>query len=247
MLIYDLSRLARDTLLCLRLLKELQEDLDAHVEFVNMKLDDTPESALFTGMSSLMFQFERQKLMQRTAGGRRVKAERGIVPGAPWPFGYKGDTTVPGGLRVIEAEAEVVRMLYAWAADGVSLREMVRRLAGRGVRTRRGGIFNKASVAKIIRNSTYRGEYISHRVKGNPKAKGGRTTRPESEWIRIPVQPVVSQATWEKAQTTFAKNLTVGRGRSRVYLLKRLLFCGVCGRRYVGDRSHGRPSYRCSG
>src|SRR2546428_5810993 len=147
-LIYDLSRLARDTLLCLRLLKELQEDLGAHVEFVNMKLDDTPESALFTGMSSLMFQFERQKLMQRTAGGRRVKAERGIVPGAPWPFGYEGDTTVPGGLRVIEAEAEVVQMLYAWAADGVSLREMVRRLAGRGVRTRRGGIFNKASVAK---------------------------------------------------------------------------------------------------
>src|SRR5262245_43758794 len=41
-LIYDLSRLARDVVLCLRLLKEFK-DLRAHVEFVNFKLDDTPE------------------------------------------------------------------------------------------------------------------------------------------------------------------------------------------------------------
>lgn len=246
-IVYDLSRLARDVVLCLRLLKELQQDLHAVVEFVNFKLDDTPEGEFMATMQAGAFQLERRKLMQRTADGRRAKAHKGIVPGAPYPFGYAGDKNVPGGLRVIEHEAKVVRDLFTWAAEGTSLREMVRRLDARAIRTRRGQPFNKATLAKMLRNLTYRGEYVSHRTKGNPKSKGGRTLRPETEWIKIPVQPIVTAATFEKAQATFSKNLTVGRIGGYTYLLKRLLFCGACGRRYVGDRSHGRPGYRCTG
>jgi hypothetical protein len=55
---------------------------------------------------------------------------------------------------------------------------------------------------------------------------------------------------WAKAQTTFARNLSTGAhtdGHTREYLLKRLIFCGACGRRYVGGRSHGAPLYVCCG
>lgn len=247
-LIFDLSRLARDVVLCLRLLKEFK-DLGAHVEFVNLKVEDTPESEMFAVLNAGMAAFERSKMRQRVAGGRRAKAERGFVPGAPYPFGYVGDKAVSGGLRIIEREAEIVRSLFIWAADGLSLREMVRRLNAQGIRTRRGQNFNKCVVSKMIRNETYRGEYISHRVRGNPNAPGGRSIRPEKDWVRIKVEPIVSEMLWAKAQDTFKRNLSAGRADklTRSYLLKRLVFCGQCGRRYVGGKSHGKAIYTCTG
>jgi hypothetical protein len=47
---------------------------------------------------------------------------------------------VPGGLRIIEHEAVIIRDLYAWAADAVSLGEMVRRLNARASRGSRGSL-----------------------------------------------------------------------------------------------------------
>src|SRR5207244_12950136 len=86
----------------------------------------------------------------------------------------------------------------------------------------------------------------------NPKTgrRGtGRRFRPETEWIPLEVPAIVSPELFEQAQAQLARNRATLTGRPpvRFYLLRGLLRCGRCGRKYVGTPSHGRRIYRCSG
>src|SRR5439155_2711466 len=158
--------------------------------------------------------------------------------------------TQPGGLVIVEDEAKLVRQLYAWAEEGISVRQMATRLGASGAKAPRGGPWSKPTITKLLRNPVYKGTFILGRLTSDKKqAAWVRVERPEAEWIRITVAPIVSTVTWEKAQSCFERNRSrlVGRPDKREYLLRGLLVCGLCGKRYVGGASRGRRVYRCSG
>jgi site-specific DNA recombinase len=73
--------------------------------------------------------------------------------------------------------------------------------------------------------------------------------RPASEWIPITVPALVSEETFRAAQTQLDQNRARQSGRppARCYLLRGLLRCAGCGRKYIGTPSHGRRIYRCAG
>src|SRR5262245_38079213 len=224
-LVYDLSRLGREAILALTVLNDLHA-CGKLVEFLARPSEDTPDGKMLNTIEATFAERERSKLIERTKAGKAAKARAGIVPCGPYPFGYRpeqpgkgGTYTQPGGLCVVEDEAKLVRQLYAWAEEGISIRQMAVRLAASGTKPRRGGAWSKPTITKLLRNPCYKGEYIRNRVAAAPKGQPEwvRVARPESEWTRFAVTPLVSPVTWESAQACFERNRSrlVGRPDNR--------------------------------
>src|ERR1039458_3354731 len=149
-LIYSVDRLSRATVDVLTLMAELREH--AVVEFVAESFNDNPAGRLFLALRASIGAFEREQILQRTQAGRIAKAKSGKVPGGRAPFGYR---IVDGHYVIHDDEAAVVRQIYDWAANGVSQRDIARRLNERGVKPYMAAKWGKTSVCRIIGHEVY--------------------------------------------------------------------------------------------
>jgi site-specific DNA recombinase len=112
--------------------------------------------AIFAGMA----QQERATITERTIGGKKVKASNGGFTGGMTPYGYARDGS--GGMVVVEAEADVIRSIFAMRDVGLTLRKIADALNANNVPTKRGGKWAANTVAYILDNPRYRGfvEYL---------------------------------------------------------------------------------------
>lgn len=108
-------------------------------------------------------QLESEQIGERVKAGMAQKAKEGGSLGGAAPYGYERDGE---GLRIVEAEADVVRSIFEAYRDGASLQEIADELRDREVPTRNGGRWAKRTVSKILNNQTYAGvrEWDGHRV-----------------------------------------------------------------------------------
>src|SRR5262249_11871411 len=87
----------------------LQDELRKHgvkLEYVSHAPDDTPEGQLREQVLGVVAQYERAKIRERTARGRREKAREGKVPGGRTPLGYRREN---GFVAIEEKDASIVR------------------------------------------------------------------------------------------------------------------------------------------
>ena len=133
------------------------------------------------------------------------------------PFGYrKGED---GRFAVDPGEAEVVREIFRKVADGIPFVEISNDLNGRGIRTKRGGLWGRNSFHRLLTNETYVGVYRF----GDVRVEDG-------------VHPVIDRALFLAVDERL-KNKKNPQGRHREngeYMLTGKLFCGLCGAPMVG-------------
>ena len=79
LVVYDPDRLAWKLALQLLLDEECQED-GVRVHFVSFKADESAEGKALVGMRGVFAEYERAKLLERTARGRIGRAKAGFVP-----------------------------------------------------------------------------------------------------------------------------------------------------------------------
>jgi len=234
--IYDLTRLARTEELSHRFLRLLQEaGLEVHSTTRGLLQNDVQ-----TGIEIVMSAEERRRIYARTTSARIAIARKGELPLAMQAFGY---THVKREAIIIPAEAELVYRMYETSALPTGFISVARILQDEGVPTprvwrgeRTGTRWSAQTVARIIQNPIYKGEYV------------WRHTGSE---YRIPVPAIVSPELWAAAQKH-------RRGPpSRLHFpLSGHLFCGVCGGRLSSRRTtrQRRPTdtprleefYRCN-
>ena len=102
---------------------------------------------------------ERKTITRRTLSGKRQKAGQGGFAGGSAPYGYQHDRE--GGLRVDEAEAEVIRRIFKMRKRKRTLQEIADTLNEENVPTRRGGKCWPATIRYILDNPKYRG-FVEH-------------------------------------------------------------------------------------
>ena len=103
----------------------------------------------------------------------------------------------------------------------------------------------------IIKNESYAGvRYVGKREKvETPGGPRWRMKRDKTDHIRQEVPAIVSRATWEEAQRLLKQNwANAPRNAKRDYLLRGLIFCGLCGRRYSGYTTNSGKGayYKCT-
>jgi len=266
-LLNDVDRLARDV----SHLGVIKRDLERHgiqVRFRKLPAEQSPTANLMVNILGSFAEFEREMITDRTRRGRRHKVEvRQQYLGSIAPYGYRYVTKdlaagKDGFLEIIPDQAAVIRQMYSWVDQtGLSAHGVVKRLNDLHIRPRKGGeSWGKSSVLRILRCETYVGlwHYNKHESYEPPMGqkfeyrrslKCKLRRRPREEWIpvRLPDElRIIEREQWERVQAQLARNYSFSiRNSKHLYLLKRLVECGGCHARYVGDPNHGRFYYRC--
>jgi len=234
MVVHALDRLARDPYIRQTLEREFNKR-GARVEFVLGGYDESPEGEVRKDLDATFAKWENAKRVERSLRGKHRKAESGKwVHGMP-PYGYCVDVNADGGLAVIPEQAAVVQLIFRlYTEDHYSLREIISILNSDGSIPKKGGqAWAKSSINHILENTAYAGYCFFNKT----RREGTRDVyKDKKEWIRIPVTPIISEATFEKARQRKEENQRHFRKRPKhKYLLNRLVVCSECKRPYISQ------------
>jgi site-specific DNA recombinase len=269
--VFSPDRLARKYAYQVLLLEEFRR-AGCGVVFLHHPISDDPSDQLLLQIQGAIAEYERAVLAERFRRGKLQKARDGHILGNKAPYGYRYEPkrdAVPARLVIDDAEANMVRQIYAWVAvEGLTIRQCIKRLNDGPWTTRSGRSHWSSSVAyHILSDPVYTGTAYANRfeylVPKKPRGRrshrhGERTCRhprPAEQWIAIAVPPLIDQATWDGVQARLARNAAMSyrRNKKHDYLLRCLLKCGTCGLGIHGcyfPGQGGRPGrryYRCAG
>jgi len=160
-LVAKMDRVARDLMAQLWIEKEL---LRGGVELISAAepfRGQDPANVLFRQVIGAFAQFERARIAERMAGGRKQKAKAGGYAGGGAPIGY----TSTNGAKVLALDAEkadTVRRLFELREEwpGASLEALAGMMNAEGLTTAQGAIWRKAQVKRVLdRREFYAGTY----------------------------------------------------------------------------------------
>ncbi len=233
-LVDDLSRLARNTLLLLSVLEELRFH-GIRVLSVAEGLDTDDQEATFgIQMRGVFNELQLMDLKKKTLRGQMGQKQRGFIVGEA-TFGYrsvpvgemrldkKGRPRPDGYKMTVEPrQAAVVLRIFREFAEGKSESRIVKALNAEGVSGRRKSQqgWSPATVHRVLRNEKYVGRWVWNKMETRRDPKTGRRRqlpKPESEWFVMDDQTlrIVPQVLWEQVQlrmTEVRKAWPGGRG-----------------------------------
>jgi site-specific DNA recombinase len=255
------DRLARNYVHQVLLVEELQKH-GAEVEFLDRPMSRDPHDQLLLQIRGAVAEYERTLITERMRRGRLRKLRAGTL--LPWtrpPYGYRLDPDRPrdpAGVRLDEAEAAVVRDLFAWYVDeGVTVMALVQRLGRLGIASPRGRPnWSPSTLRGVLTNPIYLGQVFGNRLRARPAAsrrsallpvgrgEGAKRVTDPAEWIAVARVPaIVSQDQFDRVQERLRHNRQMAQRNNRVhqYLLRGLVSCGHCRRGCSGR--HLPPGY----
>ena len=204
--------------------------------------------------------------MQREEGAKKVRrGMTGVVTSGRSAggraYGYLPVVGKPGHLSIVEAEAEIIKRIFAAYALGTSPRAIATALNNENVPAPRGTRWNASTLNGsgkrghgILRNSLYSGNLIWNRVRMvKDPSTGKRVSRPnpQSEWrtIELAHLRIVDQSLFDQV----AARMTAVGGSNAAHMpkskrvLSGLLKCACCGggMSIIGSDRSG-PRVQCS-
>jgi site-specific DNA recombinase len=205
--VYKIDRLSRS----LMDFAKLVEVFDAqNVTFVSVtqSFNTTTSMGRLTLNILLSFaQFEREVIGERIRDKFAASRARGMWMGGWAPHGYD---VKDRKLVVNESEAKTVRMIFERFARVGSATLVAKALAEEGLRTKRGTLFDKGSLYKLIGNRVYLGQAV-HKGVAHPGEHDA----------------IVSQALWDRVHAAMTESPRKRAAKARAQtpaLLKGLLF-----------------------
>ena len=271
-LVYAPDRLSRKYAYQVLVIEELARH-GVETRFVQAPQSATAEDQLLVQFQGMIAEYERAQILERSRRGKRHRAQAGevsVLSGAPYGYRYlRKREDAPAAYEVIDAEARVVREVYAHYTDrGWSIAAITRWLNDEGVATRKAGArWERSTVWAMLRNPAYRGTACfgktrvaaRQRVTRPLRLRGGIANRnsanherPREEWIEIPVPVLIDDETFARAQELLQENKVRARRRTREpSLVQGVVSCRKCG--YARSRTSTRSSarkisyYRCIG
>jgi site-specific DNA recombinase len=237
-----LARLARNT-------KELLDFADifrgcgADLVSLQEAIDtSSPAGRLFFTMIAAMAQWEREEIADRVAASVPIRAKLGKPLGglAPYGFCWKSKQLV-----VDPEEAPVRRLMFELFAEHQRKRTVARILNERGYRTRKGVPWSGMTVQRLLSDTTAKGLHRRNYTRASDGTKG-RTLKPESDWVAIPCEAIVSDELWDRCQAILDGQRSRAKpvARRGVHLFAGLAHCQCGTRMYVRV---GSPKYVCEG
>ncbi|MEN3012859.1 MAG: recombinase family protein [Dictyoglomus thermophilum] len=255
-LVYKLDRIGRNARIILNTVYEL-EQYNVKIKSMTEPFDtgDTTGRFLLTILAGVA-DLERATILERCIQGSYRVAKEGKWLGGPPPYGYKVNEN--GFLEIDKdplpevgiSKAEVVRQMFHLISEKkYSTRKVADFLNILKVPTPytqdkkpSSGIWRPTVIHGMLKNTVYKGIHIY-----------GKRAKGKKELVYRKVPPIVDEETWERTQQILKENKNEAKRNSkRPYLLRGLIKCGLCGRRFTGRAYPGperRPKlyYVCNG
>ena len=230
-LVYDLTRLSRDTGDYL-LLKRTLAGAGVQLVAVTQPIDDSPTGRFLGTVLAATGQLDNDMRREKVVAGMREAIKRGIWPWLP-PRGYLSHRGADKRATLIHDPevAPLIRFVFDRIASGLVTQEEARvELASRGIDLPR------ESFRRLIHNPIYCGRIVA------------------PEWgleAKANFRPIVSEETFRRAHEALGTK-TSGWKRSELrpeFPLRWWTRCASCSRPLTGSYSKGKrglfPYYRC--
>ena len=214
------------------------KDYDCEIYDLGRKYDlNNPQDNFFLRLQSLFGQYENQQRRQRSVLGKRDHFLRGGWRGGIVPFGFEN---VDRTLTVNKEESKWVKEIFRLYAEGHSTANISHFLFSKGVKPRKSksGIFNLATILKMMKNDIY----IGIDSMKDPD-------EPEKILTYKGVPKIIDKVLWNKVQKQIGKNKhthhNTGKNKKTVFpvLLRKMIYCDSCGEMWGARISHAREQY----
>lgn len=192
--------------------------LDVQVLYVEEDFDDSAAGRFALRSMMNVNQFYSENMAEDIKRGMLDNARQCKVTNGHLPFGYRKTSDLR--YEIDPEKAEIVREIFRRAAAGEGFADIARDLNARGIKTSRGGKWNRGSF-HLLTNERYTGVYLYDEI------------RIENGIPRI----ISDELFWRVQEVLKVKKNPQGRGRHRVeggYALTGKLFCGHCKSPMVG-------------
>ena len=262
----DLSRLGRNTIDTGYYIEKYFPLHGVRFIAVNDQFDsehsDNTGSHLIMPLKNMINEAYAADISRKVRSQQRQAMRDGEFVGSRPPYGYRKDPENCHRLLVNEDTAPIVRQIFQWAAEGVPLNVIVKRLNEAGIptpgrylasvglitdqRLMGSGHWQSWTVGKMLADEVYTGDM----VQGRTTTVGHRQVpTPPEDWIvvRGTHEPLVSRELFERVQTVRKRAApTAAKVPYTENILRGRIFCGLCGKSLHRQRSHGRNYfYRC--
>jgi site-specific DNA recombinase len=245
LVVSEASRISRDILdffNVLRLLKEHNVKLISLKEYVDQ---NSSLGILQLGLAGLFATFERDQLRERCLVAARSRAERGSWAGSI-PLGYKRGER-PGELRIVEEEAELVRLIFCLYEELGGVRAVQDELFKRGLYRPKRIVnddlvperpFADSSIRGILSSRVYLAEL---EVKRRHKDHDQASLKPYERYGVFPGnwEPIIDPGQWRRVQERLAynksRNSSTANIKNKRFILCGSLICGECAELLISE------------
>ena len=153
----SISRFVRNTIDCLELVRKLL-DLGIFIYFEKENLNTgSMESELMLSILSQLAASESASISENYKWSAQKRFQNGTFKISCPPYGYDA---VDGELIINEAEAEVVRFIFAEILSGKGYGKIADEMNNRKTPTRRGGRWSETTIRGMAGNEKYTGDAI---------------------------------------------------------------------------------------
>ena len=235
----SISRFARNTLDCLRYIRELKEkNIPVFFEKENINTMDSKGEVLLTIMASLAQQ-ESQSLSENVKLGLQYRYQEGKVQiNHNWFLGYTKDEE--GNLVIEPEEAEVVKRIFREYLEGKSLIQIARGLEADGILTgAKKPKWRPETVKKMLQNEKYMGDALlakTYTVDFLTKKRVKNEGIVPQYYVENSHEPIIPKKLFMQVQEEMLRRSTLSSGKNKKkrvyssrYALSGIVFCQKCG------------------
>ena len=133
---------------------------------------------------------------------KQTSQKKGTYVAGPTPFGYKRDKKAHT-LVMQESQAETVRKIFAWYADGINGTEIAQTLTQEGAPNKSGmPQWSARQVLSITKNTIYKGylTYNKSHIDDFLSHKSIKNSEQDYILVKGSFEPIISEELWDKCQ-----------------------------------------------
>ena len=186
-------------------------------------IPDSPEGILLESLLEGMNQYYSEELSQKTRRGLKETLLKGKLPGGRVAYGW--DKTPDRKAVINEAEANIVREIFNMYLNGMTMQKIADTLNERGI-INQDRPFLQSTIYTMLHNEKYVG-----------------IMRVRDEMFEGVYPPIITKEIFEKTQALLLENSTGKHVPDVTYLLRGMVLCGYCGKRYNSAGGADRYGY----
>ncbi len=200
---------------------------------------NSEEGEMAADVDGFVSRMEYRRIKRRLEDGKHRSATMGMNVSNKVPYGFKKNPDTKK-LEPFEDEAVYVRMIYSLCIEGYGTATIASKLYNMDVRTRKGNLFTKKTVADIIRNEKYKGDQFYGRTKNKNKVKNYTYTENAHTYI-------VSPEDWQLANNMMKqRNTPVPKTKELKNPFATILKCSYCGKTMKAVHNRGSIRLVCT-
>lgn len=242
----SISRFARNTTDCLEMVRKLLR-LGVSIYFEKENIDTACMNfELMLSILSSIAEGESRSISENSKWGVKCRFEDCTFIISTPPYGYKN---TDGKMTVVPKEAEIVKDIFSMSINGLGCSLIARELNKKGLRTRKGKMWQRSSIEAILKNEKYTGDAIFQKTFTDDGFNRHENRGEENMYlVKNHHEAIITHEQFDMAAKAMdrrrcEKGIAIDDDtyQSR-YIFSGLIKCGECGKVFK-RRIHHNPDY----